>query len=1215
MNVYSVLTKIIFEILIKNMRKLLKLIFALAFITMIFPHTGHSAITLRLKEIPDDSTYRTIDTENSPIFSAFIKATRNGSPFVITKANIIIQEAERASIPMEVNEPDAEGWQKVSWYSRMRGYLRLSVIRFIIFDKNEYGYIHGSGPYAELPRLRIYTLGHNILNEVNFGKIAPGDTGFVGMKVFAITAIMKDKREQLIRVDSVKMYESEFSFEWKGSIFDRGTQPPVDIFSPTAYPVYMYYHPQDQEFHQDKFTVFYEGGLKEEIRLKGNEYKFDDKTFLQLNKPQGGETLIPCSTYRLKWEGNIVEVPTIIEFSTDNGNTWEKIAQVKDTVYDWKVPVLESEDCSIRIRQDFVNTSQKSLTVNDVPMSKVTYSKDSRKMLAVNEAGQIYEWNLDILERIGPYLIENINFPSNIVTPYGITYLDGSERFAVVYRSSVDNKNHISYFTSGSFNSDNDLVLDADFKLMNADFDNNRTMFALIPELGSQVQIHSLEDGSFIRNLDFHAPVTSLTFNKLEPEFFVTLYDGASRIISSEDFKVIKEFDFSDLPIILKSDMSPNGKYIALGCKQPTTSIITGNMADVHVVDIETGMIILTRQNAASDPAGLAFSPSSNILMIGSNYTPQLTLWDLKTNTVGGQMGSGNTKLNDFSFAPNGSSLIMADNSADNLVIKYFTFPESFTSERFRVVLPEFTVEDIEIEAKYFATRTEHEFPVSFCNVGEVPFAIENGWLEVGKSFALRDPLYRDTLYPGECAEINLIYTPLDTGVIEDALHIITCADNYRIPITSYGIPRNIDFLSQNFDFGELCIGEVIEKEIVLATNNDPVPLKINRISTVPPFYLLTDVQDTVLQPGESITVRIQYSPFRLGDMVSAIKIFHSDQEFLIPFTELSGRGVGVDVSLSATSILFIPEITERTITVTNKMENSISISDYKVEPEGAFQIVEPLPINMQALASQEITLRATGLDYNMATITLIFDPCHTERQFFIRPYSAQSLIFVNDVEADPKSEVEIPIEFSNYENGAYKGERFFEAEITLNPRIFFPESISTDYGSAELTKNQVLNDRRIIGFRVDGNFPDKGTIARIKGVPGLAESDTSMINFMEDARYWGISTTTSTQQGVFRLINLCGDRRILQQGISIDNISPTPADDEVNIIFSSAVSGRGQYEVYDDLGNLIEKIEINLREGRNELSLITTDYSPGSYKIIIRYSGLFGIGKMIIIK
>jgi WD40 repeat protein len=1197
------------------MKNLLKLIFALAIMTMLYPLNSHSAINLRLKEIPDDSTYRTIDTKDSPVFHAFIKATRDGNPYELSKDNIIIQEAERASFPMEVGSADDQGWQKITWYSRMRGYLPLSIIRFIVFRDNEYAYINGSGPFAELPRLRIYTLGHTPLNEVNFGKIAPGDTGFVGMKVFAITAIVENGREKQIRVDSVTMNIPEFSFEWKGSVLDRETKPPLDIYSPFAYGVYMYFHPPDHEFYQDKFTVYYEGGLIEDIRLKGNDYKFDDKTFLQLNEPQGGETLIPCSTYRLKWEGNIVEVPTIIEFSTDYGNSWNKIAQVKDTVYDWTVPVLESDDCQIRIRQDFVNTSQKSLTVSDVPMSKVAYSKDSRKMIAVNNAGQIYEWNLENMERTGPYLIGDINYSPNSVTPYGITYLSGNERFAVVYRSSVDNKNHISYFATNSFSSESDVVLNADHKLMNVDFDNNRTIFAMVPELGTQVQIHSLEDGSFIRYLDYQAPVTSFTFNKLEPEFFVTLYDGKTSIVSSQTFNVIKEFDFSDLPIIMKADFAPNGKYLALGCKQPTPSIVSGNMAEVHVVDVETGRIIRTRQNSASDPAGLAFSPSSNILLIGSNYTPQLTLWDLKTNSVGGQLGSGNSKLNDFAFAPNGSSLVIADNSADNLFIKYFTFPESFTSEKFRVVLPEFTMQPIEIEAQYFATKSEHEFPVSFCNTGEVPFAIDNAWMESGKSFTLRDPLYKDTLYPGECAQINLIYTPLDTGFIEDALYLITCSENYRIPISSYGIPRNIDFFSSVFDFGELCLGEVIEKEIVLATNNDPVPLKINQISTVPPFYMLSDVQDTILQPGESITVRIQYSPFRLGDMVSAIKIFHSDQQNIIPFTELTGTGVGVDVSMSATSILFIPEITDRNLIVTNKMENEISISDYIVEPAGTFEIVEPLPIKIEALAAREITLRSTGVQYDKVTVTLIFDPCRTERQFFIRPYSAQSLIFVNDVEADPKSEVEIPIEFSNNENGSYKGDRFFETEITLNPRIFFPESVSSDYGTAELIKNEVLNDRRIIGIRVDGDFPDKGTIARIKGVPGLAETDTSMINFVEDVRYWGISTTTSTQQGVFRLINLCGERRILQQGINIDMISPTPADDEVNIVFSTGISGYGQYEIYDDLGNLIEKQEINIIEGRNDLSLITSAYSPGSYKIVIRVSGLFGVGKLIIVK
>lgn len=1196
------------------MINLMKIAFLLAFFVITLSNTTEAAISLRLKQIPD-STFRNIDTKQSPIFIAYIHATRNNEQFVLTKNNLIIQENNKTSFPKDIESPDADGWQKISWYSRMRGYLQLNVIRFIAFQNNEHGYINGAGPFAELPRVRIYTIKHEPIPEIDFGNVNPGDTGLVKMKVFAITGIVENGYEQKIFIDSIKTHTSAFRAVWKGSISDRVSLPPMYITSPFTYKMYIYFEPESEDYYQDKFSVYYEGGLKEEIRLKGNKYEFIEETLLKLNQPEAGKTLIPCNTYQIKWEGNIIDVPTHIEFSSDNGASWNPIAQVRDTVYNWKVPMISSEDFYIRIRQEFVNTAQKNLTVSQIPVKKVTFTTDSRKLLSINEAGELYEWVNVGLERSEPYKIPYINFPINIIKPYGLSYLKDNERFAVAYHNSTDGKKYLSYFNSGNFSPTKTVPINADYEIKYTKTDNNKQILAVVPDMGTALQILDLESGEFIRELNFNAPITSLSFNQVEPEFLITLYDGSAMIISTTDFQTIKEFDFSDLPIILKTDISPNGKYIALGCKQPISSLITGNMAEIHVVDVEKGRIIATKQYAASDPAGLAFSPGSNILLIGANYTPQLTLWDLQLNKITGQMGSGNSPLNDFQFAPNGTSLVMADNSANNLIIKYFTFPESYQSGKMRVVLPEFTIESMEIEPHYFGTVSDHKFPVSFCNNGEVPFAIENGWISTGKSFALGDDIYRDTLYPGECIDIHLIFTPLDTGYIEDVLYIRTCAEIYKIPISSFGIPRDIEFFSELFDFGKLCLSESIEKEIVLAKNNDPVPVLINSISTIPPFYLLSEIKDTLLQPGESIKVRIQFSPFRIGDMVSKIKIFHSDQEFLIPYTELTGNGVGVDVSLSSNSILFIPEIDQRELTITNKLPNSISIIDYYVEPEGIFEIIENLPLEISAKGTGKITLHYTGAEYDNVTFTLIFDPCQTERPFFIRPYKAQSTVFINVVEADPKSDVEIPIEFITAENGSYNGERIFETEITINPRIFFPESVTSDFGNAHLIKNQVLNDRRIIGIRVEGDFPSEGTIARIKGVPGLAEIDTSMINFIDDTKFWGLSVSTTTEQGVFRLINLCEDRRILQQGINIDKISPLPANDEIEIEFSTGITGIAHYEIYDDLGNLISKGTINITNGKNSISLSVSELSPGSYKLVIRQGGIFGVAKLIIIK
>lgn len=72
--------------------------------------------------------------------------------------------------------------------------------------------------------------------------------------------------------------------------------------------------------------------------------------------PDGGEKLCALSSYRVTWNASYVN-KVFLEYSTDNGNSWRKIAlgslDAKVGQYLWKVPERVSEQCLVRIRPTF----------------------------------------------------------------------------------------------------------------------------------------------------------------------------------------------------------------------------------------------------------------------------------------------------------------------------------------------------------------------------------------------------------------------------------------------------------------------------------------------------------------------------------------------------------------------------------------------------------------------------------------------------------------------------------------------------------------------------------------------------------------------------------------------------------------------------------------------------------------------------------------------
>lgn len=71
---------------------------------------------------------------------------------------------------------------------------------------------------------------------------------------------------------------------------------------------------------------------------------------LDLTTPEGGENYIGGEVTYIEWESEIIN-DVLIEFSSDNGQTWSTQATVSasDLSFEWTIPNLDSEECYIKL--------------------------------------------------------------------------------------------------------------------------------------------------------------------------------------------------------------------------------------------------------------------------------------------------------------------------------------------------------------------------------------------------------------------------------------------------------------------------------------------------------------------------------------------------------------------------------------------------------------------------------------------------------------------------------------------------------------------------------------------------------------------------------------------------------------------------------------------------------------------------------------------------
>jgi len=1160
-----------------------------------------------------------VDFSKLPALSADINVRFNGVGLAnLNQQNFIVLEKSYPTKLRDITNV-GNGNYKIQWVPNHD---------LIDTDYNSFLYVSNQGNIANaeilipnLPNTSIRTriAGNSLLADLDFGLVIPNTT----VKRQFTLSVFKPKIDKNgfnfpTRVDSISIFPSEFKYVWQdGNLFGP---PPTNLLGTFEMLIDVTFTPRSNDLVTGQLVIHYEGGAKRIIYLSGNKYRIESPSNLKLKNPKGNETFTPCQQVSVEWTGHAVNNESIIEYSIDNGLRWIEAGKVRDSVFIWTVPNNLTNQAKLRVRQEFLSSDAVTLKTNE-SVNFLDFNQQSTRLLSYGYntgSPNLEEWDMvNIGNRLNVY-----NTAVALLNPLGAGYIKDNE-FMIAYLDIADGGLSFEIYSFGNSQSVRSFKhTEQRVAKVVADFNNKN---AIVSYQGSgQIKVFSLTNGELVKSLSYPFPITSISVNRATDLLLLSLLNGEIHFvkIGNNDFEP-NYFQFLDnFPYPTNVSISNDGKIIGISCKS-----VTSQDTQVLYFDKETGFQIgKPKFNIFTDIIGIDFNPNGTMSVAGHEFLPQVNQFDILNSKVLNYLQSSSGRLTGLKYAFQGGAMVTSAASERTLVHRSVSYPEaSETDTTFSIEKPIVRLQDIETGEQLIFSERSDTYNAVLCNDGTTPIFLNEHRFKIGAHFRLRSGQLPDVIQPGDCKNFELVFMPKDTGRLEDTLFLKICEIEWNLIVGGTGLNRKLTPLQSPVDFGEQCIGDTSRQTFVLFRNDDNIPIRINGIGIPTDFVDIFKVSrgfsDTLLAPGELITATLLAIPDTLGEIFGFINVFHSNQSKYFARVPLKVTGIGSYVDASHRQLAFIPEIRTRQLRIKNSGSNIIEINRIFFSHPSVFSTSTAVPLIVNPNQEIFIDIIWTGANIPIQSyVSFEASPCIVQRFISLVPYSGFTNIQMPDVSTSPLTETFIDINYRTETQTPYQGVRDFEMQFRMNPRLFYPTRIESSYGNAELISVDVEDDLRVIKFKVNGNFPVVGTMARIHGFPGLAETASSNMTIDESSFFFGVAHRYSfARNGVFRVIDKDANRRILHTYLnpSLLSVFPNPADNNINLVVEGGEETlEATLDITNSLGIIQQTQQIRINKNQiSEINIEVANLPVGSYKVSLKTSNSISTQELIIIR
>lgn len=1133
-----------------------------------------------------------------PNLEAELEITRDGVPVVdLTPAQVLVLESNVAIRPLSVERNETNGNWRVRWQTRYK-----STGQFVITYQGQSATAFSTYS-AGAPLMDFYSVvGPQqvaVQDYFTLGEIPAGvDTAFRVRARFR-----SENTLDTMIVDSVTVTGTAFSLRWRRAWPNYDTLP-AKIYPGLPGDVDMRYNSNGQ-YVREAVTFYFRGGIQRTIFISANTFPLSIRPSITIVSPTTDTDFVPCQQVPIRWTGASPDALSTAEYSVDAGRTWRLIEQTDRDSVVWTVPDIITDKLLIRVRQDLTGSEQILLRSSQrpAPAEKVAFSTDGRRIASAHTDGGVGFWDLDgVLERNFVIGAPGEFSGPNALGVEGMTAVSPS-RWVILWRNPINGRQHpittvdLSGSTVARINLDSLKIPSHVAPLRGG------AVVAVAFRNSSDVDILDAATLSVDRTLRYDEPVIALSANAETNAFYVVLLGGEVIRYNSETLAEVSRIQIREFPIPSAVDISADGLFLGV-----ISRIGIGGTTE-GLISLADGEVLRLREGRLSPPVAAAFSSTGKYLSLGYNGIPQLSLWNLPVNDNGGQVQGHSGELTDVDFSPSGEYLLScAKTTVDNIRLRKFAFPEvGMIDEEMSIVLPQMSTQPLVAETTILGDRSGGRRTVTVNLRNEASLFLQSVRMRRGEHFSIEAQGFPRTLAPSQELILDFAFAPLDTGMIRDTIIIETCGREFAVPVEGFAPNRNLALLADGYNFGELCAGEKRSAVLVTLRNDDPTPIVFNRLGVSgganAPFAISPETLPSELAPGDSLTFTITFQPRVPGPIQGTFEIYHSGQSNVIPRFTVSGTGLGVDLDPSLASIAFIPEQATRTVELSNPGVQDAVVEAIDFDPPGSYQVVSPqLPATIPVGGSLAVEIVAVGAPAAAQLVARV-SPCLSEERIPIASYSGSLVIELPTVKADPRGRASLPLKLQLDEAVEWGQERDIEFDLSMNPRLFLPDSASASWGEASVVAMRIdtQTDRRITTVRVRGVFPRGESSVAIHGVVGLGEVLQTPIEIDTRRPIFSSALNVQVRSGMLELDVQDPTRRLVQPAaVAITSLAPNPASALLRAHVHSVEARTAILSVVDVTGVVVLKQSMSLAAGDNEVSLSVGSLTPGMWRLVI---------------
>ena len=1175
-----------------------------------------------------------VDATKFPLVTVRFRATRNNQPLsTLTAQDVYVQESNRF---MRISSltPDGSGTWRAEFTAST--FSPTANVYPTIIDGGAFLYVVNAGDVGVLPmtwRVNPNRGGSVFICDSSFkrvplfldlGDVAVGEESLTKLNLRTFTATRDPNgNERRLFIDSLLTSSPDFSIVWKRTYGSKA--PPVEVDVGTDYRFDLIFKPSKPGPISGLLTVVIEGGQRFTVMLFANTPTYNPSTLLKLVSPNGGERIAPCQQIPITWRGAIRDFSSFVEFSTNNGRTWNFIDSTMDSTLIWDVPQLYTDSLRLRVYQKQGASDARWLYGEQSKATNLAFSADGRYVSTVYQNGTVVEWDVSTSTVQQRYTIDGTAVPGVKVS--ALSYAGSTRNLIAVVNRPIPARDQIVRLDSGRATPT--AVVEADIPDVSEVCSNDAgtTVYVAGP-LTASIRVLNGVDLSPRSTIALDAPISAVRF--VDSLINVALITGDVVRLSPETGAEVARYQTGLLrmgaPLMQTLSVSRSNGLIALAGVADAGKGNAPQEQRTFLFDTRTSALIRVIYREGSNIVGVTINPSETFVTLGALGQPQIQQYDvLRRRILGGIPGMPGHSLlmNDIEYGSDGTTLAScSDDLRENMLVRRIINPETDVSDGVIAIMPpDMTTPTISFGNQLIGSRIDTLISGEICNRGSVAAILTSGQLLGSSWVTLTDPFRADTIAPGECLPVRFRAVPRDTGLLTDTFELKSCDRTIRIPIQIRSIDRNLTTFGDLTSFGDVCVGDTARRTFQVIRNNDPVPVTIDGIymrkGSGSQFRVRGYKPGAPLAPGESLQIEVLFVPRLRGNDTDEVVITYAGQNTLTRSIRVTGRGAGDEISISHPTLAFIPERQQRTVVLRNKSATPATLTEATLTPGAPFSTSITVPTVLAPGDSVVFTVTHTGgAITGNDVLSFRFTPCAAITQVRLVAYAGTAVVRPQSVTVDPRDIVRIPIITSITENVRYDGVRPLEAILTMDEHHFFAQSIDVAGGSGEIISQEVSGGRRMIRFRVERPFNRQDTSIWLVGPAGIGTQDSSIMSM--DTASLGFSTVVSTswQSALLRIANPDPTRHFqFPSGPIIVGVTPTPARDVVTVSVRSQESAAARLRIVDPQGAIVFTSTIAVASQTSDHMLDLGMLLPGAYRVILDANGTVSTSSLVIVR